>query len=144
MNTRAQTGIKDLNFYTNAMNKLSNYTLSRPADGAIDASHNLIMGMGKSHPFETHGMSLVDTESAILNRGVVLGKSGHTPASFGSTVMQAAGANQPVPMFSIPRFEYSARDSKSAPMPPTPAMPINDVQPVLPNIQTAGISSRAY
>lgn len=144
MNTRSPTGTKDLDSYLSMMNRFSNYMISRPADGAVDASHNLMMGIGKSRPYETHGMLPVDAESVLFNRGTVLGKSGHTVQSFGSTVMQTAGEDQSVPTYSIPRLDYSARDSKSAPMPTHPGMPVVDIQPVPTITQSSGLSSRQY
>ncbi len=144
MNTRSQTGAKDLNVYMCMMDRFSNYMISRPADGAVDASNNLIMGLGKSRPYETHGALPIDIESILFNRGTVLEKHGHAAQSFNSSVMQSAGDNEPVPMYSIPRFENSARDSKSAPMPPLAKRPVDDIQPIFNNTQLSGMSSRQF
>ena len=142
MNTRGQGSANELGFQLRKACEYSQHLLSRPSDGPVDGANNLIMSLGTSRPYEIHGMSLVDAESRLLNRGTVVGKWGHAAASFDTATVKAAGDNVAVPMSSVPRLDLFARDTKSAALPVPPPMPVNDVRPVPTAVQTAGVSSR--
>jgi hypothetical protein len=142
MNTRGQGSANELGFQLRRACEYSEYLLSRPADGPVDGANNLIMSLGTSRPYEIHGMSLVDAESRLLNRGTVVGKWGHAASSFDAATLRAAGDNVPVPASSVPRLDFFARDTKSAALPLPPPMPVNDVRPVPTAVQVAGVSAR--